>query len=397
MNDLTTDYGSTFFYLRIIFEKYGLRFRKLGEIDFETLLIAKYVSSLESKLQAQLRRMDKQNTDNELYLIKIRYTIPSDKKPQLLITAFDPDESSLYKLTLKQTPIDLDKYYYTKNPALITKRTDRVLEYIMNDLCGRLEFKQYEDSGKRTLILRESVRFVDDLQKAFDAFEKGFDFFVNISQSALRFSREVDADGSRVLKHKVLESLRADTLLITRLINMSSRVDVVFESTGSTKSDYREIMNWSEFAAHLSKIRNPSVSVRLNAPDNDESWKRGQACLDGGSNPYFVTDFSLNYICDKKDKVVLYSDVLVFDGTVPRIKSVHKYNKTVFSEEEKATAKYYILTFRRVNGRYEISAYDPQLACQMSILNSDKDPNIKEMIEKLSKEVDDTGVIVYIY
>lgn len=99
--------------------------------------------------------------------------------------------------------------------------------------------------------------------------------------------------------------------------------------------------------------------------------------------------------------MVLYTDVQIFDGTIPRIKTIEKYNKTKFSDEEKNNTKYYILSFRKVNGIFELCAYDPINACQyniiiyrMAILNSDKDPEILDMVNKLSKEIDNTGVIV---
>lgn len=55
----------------------------------------------------------------------------------------------------------------------------------------RLQFTRNRETGERTLILRESQRFVAEIQKAFDSWEKGFDFFTNISQSAIIFRREV--------------------------------------------------------------------------------------------------------------------------------------------------------------------------------------------------------------
>lgn len=237
-NDLTNDYGALMFYLRVILEKNGLRFRKLGEVDFKTLIISRYVSNLETKLQAQLRRIEKKTTDNEMYLVKVSYNVINNNQHEILIDAYDPTESHIYKLTLKQTPINIGKYFFPYENAYVNRSSDKLLEFVIDDLCERLEFKQYEDSGNTALVLKESKRFVDDLQKAFDDYSKGFDFFVNVNQSSLRFSREVDDDGSRALKHKVLESLRTDVLLTTRLINMNSRVDVVFESTGSKKSEY---------------------------------------------------------------------------------------------------------------------------------------------------------------
>lgn len=140
--------------------------------------------------------------------------------------------------------------------ALINKQCTPYESYALEDLISCLEIRVNHETGEDSLVLKECDRFVNEIQNLFDSAPNPFDFFMNISQSEIKFIRELDESGTKGLRHNILECIRKNKRLTLDLCNMNRRLDVVFESTGDN-SVYREILTWAEFVDYLNNNRNP--------------------------------------------------------------------------------------------------------------------------------------------
>lgn len=237
------------------------------------------INYIERKLK-YLMQLEQNYSGAEVYMLIHVYI--SIKQDEIVILAYDPISSDIYKYShkedLKLLPISENLVelfiHNNKHNEIINKymkNTTSIHYYnpwetpyqdnIITNIISRLRLIRSKITTKKSyLYLSEDSKFIKILKNLFDN-TKTLPFFSIINELTLIFEINNEKLTSEMsIRSFIFTAIRKNIQLCSFLQNVNSSLNIILSTYNS---GIRETLSWNEFLAHLNNYRNTFFTIEL--------------------------------------------------------------------------------------------------------------------------------------
>ena len=237
------------------------------------------INYIERKLK-YLIQLEQNYSGAEVYMLIHVYI--SIKQDEIVILAYDPISSDIYKYShkedLKLLPISenlVELFIHNNKHAEIInkymKNTTSIHYYnpwetpyqdnIITNIISRLRLIRSKITTKKSyLYLSEDSKFIKILKNLFDN-TKTLPFFSIINELTLIFEINNEKLTSEMsIRSFIFTAIRKNIQLCSFLQNVNSSLNIILSTYNS---GIRETLSWNEFLAHLNNYRNTFFTIEL--------------------------------------------------------------------------------------------------------------------------------------